>query len=164
MTRIGITGHQELGTATEWVRDQLLHILNRLPSPIAAYTSLARGADQIFAEAAVNAGATLHAVIPFHGYERTLTGDALTTYERLLSVASVEVLKTSGSDEDAYLAAGERIADSVDVMIAVWNGRPAKGRGGTADIVEYCRRKAIPWIHINPESRSVAKPEPTLVA
>jgi len=38
------------------------------------------------------------------------------------------------TDEDAYMAAGRRVVDLSDVMIAVWNAKPAKGKGGTADI------------------------------
>src|SRR5271165_2228772 len=38
------------------------------------------------------------------------------------------------TDEDAYMAAGRRVVDLSDVMIAVWIAKPAKGKGGTADI------------------------------
>jgi hypothetical protein len=30
-----------------------------------------------------------------------------------------------------------------DRLIAVWDGRPARGRGGTAEAVEQARRRAI---------------------
>ena len=44
------------------------------------------------------------------------------------------------SSEDAYFAAGSYIADESDVLLAVWDGRPSGGLGGTGDIV--LRRRA----------------------
>jgi hypothetical protein len=41
--------------------------------------------------------------------------------------------------EDAYEAAGRWIATESEVLIAVWDGQPARGRGGTADTVSYAR-------------------------
>jgi hypothetical protein len=40
------------------------------------------------------------------------------------------------------------VADQCDALVAVWDGQPARGRGGTADIVAYARKKRRPlaWI------------------
>jgi hypothetical protein len=65
------------------------------------------------------------------------------------------VLDTHGTDEDAYLAAGQRVVELSDIVLAVWNGKPAKGKGGTADVVAYAIRRGMPLIHINPISRTV---------
>jgi hypothetical protein len=38
---------------------------------------------------------------------------------------------------EAYLATGKHLVDECDILLAVWDGQPAKGKGGTGDIVEY---------------------------
>lgn len=155
--KIGITGHQELphpGT-WNWVRDRIAEVLAIQGEACRGYSSLAKGADQLFAELILEHGGSLHVIIPFRGYERTFEGPALIQYRALLKKASKEVLYRDESDEDAYLAAGKRIVDSVDVLIAVWNGLPAKGKGGTADIARYSEFRKIPLIHINPSDQSV---------
>lgn len=38
---------------------------------------------------------------------------------------------------DGYLAVGRRVVDSSEILIAIWNGKPAMGRGGTGDIVKH---------------------------
>ena len=60
-----------------------------------------------------------------------------------------------GSDEDCYLAAGHRVVELSDLMLAVWDGSPAKGKGGTADVVAYAVRRGVPLFHINPASHVV---------
>ena len=44
-----------------------------------------------------------------------------------------------------------------DLIFAVWTGKPAKGKGGTADIVAYAIDKKIPVVHINPLERTVTR-------
>jgi hypothetical protein len=47
------------------------------------------------------------------------------------------------------LAAGHWIVDQSDMVILVWNGYPAGGKGGTADIANYARLVRCPFIHIH---------------
>jgi hypothetical protein len=73
-------------------------------------------------------------------YETTLDGDAAELYTRLLAQASDTTrLAFSAPGEPAYEAAGQWIAEHSEVLIAVWDGRAARGRGGTADTVSYAR-------------------------
>lgn len=69
----------------------------------------------------------------------------------------IEVLPRKTSDEESYLAAGQKVVELSNVMIAVWNGKPAAGLGGTADIVDYARQKNKQICHINPLTRTVTK-------
>ena len=41
------------------------------------------------------------------------------------------------------------MVEHADVLIAVWDGRPARGMGGTADAVAYARQRGVPvlWVH-----------------
>jgi hypothetical protein len=38
---------------------------------------------------------------------------------------------------EAFFEASTSMVDRVDAVIAVWDGRPAQGFGGTADVVNY---------------------------
>ena len=159
MTRIGITGHQRLQdpTAWLWVEEVVGRELDTLAAPLCVVTSLAVGADQLVARLGIARGATVRTILPFAGIERTFSPEDLQAYRCLVSGASVEVLQTSGADEDAYLAAGRRVVELSDLMIAVWDGKPPKGKGGTADIVAYAIKCGVPVVHVNPVERTVTK-------
>jgi hypothetical protein len=163
MARIGVTGHQRLenSSAWSWVEDIVSRELNAVPPPVVVATSLAIGADQLVARIGRARGATVHAVLPFANIERTFATRDLQAFRRLIRQASVEVLHTSGTDEDAFMAAGRRVVDLSDLMIAVWDARPAKGKGGTADIVAYAIASGVPVLHINPVERTVSRLEAT---
>ena len=164
MTHIGVTGHQRLEdpAAWAWVGETVGRELDAASKPLVIVTSLAIGADQLVARLGVSRGATLHAVLPFAGIERTFAAEDLLEYRRLASHASVEILRTPGADEDAYLAAGRRVVELSDVMIAVWDAKPAKGKGGTADIVAFAVASGVPVVHINPIERRVTRLQPRL--
>jgi hypothetical protein len=163
--RVGITGHQHLDDpeAWPWVAGVLRAELARVATPLVGVTSLAVGADQLFARLVLERDGTIHAVLPFADIERSFSPDQVPAYLELAKQATVEVLETPGTDEDAYLAAGQRVVDLSDIVLAVWNGNPAKGKGGTADVVAYAIRRGVPLIHIDPVSRTIRqlqKPAP----
>jgi hypothetical protein len=49
---------------------------------------------------------------------------------------------------DAYAALGGYVVDHCDVLIAVWDGEPARGRCGTAEIVEYALQRNRPVLRV----------------
>jgi len=161
--RIGITGHQQLDDPADWnwVSDTIRAELAKLSAPLIGVTSLALGADQLLAVLVLEKGGSIHAVLPYRDIERSFSPEDLPAYKRLVAQADVEVLSTPGSDADAYLAAGLRVANLSDVLFAVWNGRPAVGKGGTADVVCYAAERGIPLIHLNPVFRSVTRSGPS---
>jgi hypothetical protein len=121
------------------------------------YTSLAIGADQLFAEHLVAAGVPFVAVVPCAAYDATFSESELVAYRRLLAEAGrVEVLPFPKPSEDAFLAAGKRVVDASDALLAVWDGEDARGRGGTGDIVAYALRLGRPVLHMNPVDRTIA--------
>jgi hypothetical protein len=158
--RIGITGHQELGdpAAWPWVATMMRQQLTGISPPLVGVTSLAVGTDQLFARAILELGGSLFAVLPFADIERSFSREQVAAFRELAGAATVEVLATSGTDEEAYFAAGQRVVDLSDLLLAVWDGAPAKGRGGTGDIVAYATLRRIPLVHINPISRCVRRP------
>jgi hypothetical protein len=160
MTRVGITGHQRLDDpgAWPWVADAMRDQLTTMSPPLLAVTSLAIGADQLLARLVIERGGKIYAVLPFADIERSFSPGDRPAYRELSKNATVEVLDISGTDEDAYLAAGHRVVDNSDIMLAVWDGKPAKGKGGTADVVAYAIKRGIPLIHIDPLLRIVHRP------
>jgi hypothetical protein len=152
--RIGITGHQHLEDSKEWqwVESELDNIIRDLATPLVGVTSLAIGADQLFANVVIRNGGNIEVVIPFSGYERNYkAGEELRSYDRLLKCARViDVLTHTSSHQEAYLEAGKRVVDTSDELIAVWDGKPAQGVGGTGDIVDYARKTGKHGFHVNP--------------
>jgi hypothetical protein len=150
MVRIGVTGHRDIpGDAREDVRRGILAQLRGGPrSEVAeALSCLAAGADQMFADLALDCAIPVTAVIPgVPDYEGSLDSEeARAAYHRLLKAcAGLARLPFEPSDEEAYLAAGRWIVDHCDLLVAVWDGRPARGRGGTGDIVAYARQSGVP--------------------
>jgi hypothetical protein len=154
MTRIGFTGHQGLTSSTRRdVAAAISGLVTQSTEPLVGLTSLAEGSDQIFAFSILAAGGQLHVVIPCQGYEQTFaTGDVRNTYTALLSLATaVTALPHAEPSEDAYLAAGQHIVERCDTLIAVWDGRPAVGKGGTGDIVDYARNRIVDYRVIWPQ-------------
>jgi hypothetical protein len=155
--RVGITGHQRIedtGNVWPWVESEFRRWLRALPVDVGV-SSLAAGSDQLFAEVVLDLGGQLLVVIPFLGYEtRFKSTSAKRNYSRLLSRATeTETLPTLGDDQIGYLHAGKRVVALSDVMVAVWDGKPAAGLGGTADVVYHALAQDIDVIHINPATR-----------
>jgi hypothetical protein len=155
VTAIGLTGHQKMpAVARDHAERELRTLIARHPG-ITGLTCLAAGADQLFARILLEAGNTLHAVIPSCGYERTFNAEDLATYRDLYAAAAeVTVLDFAGPGEHAYHAAGIYIVEHCDLLAAVWDGRPAQGLGGTGDVVAYARAVGRPVVTFWPQGVS----------
>jgi class 3 adenylate cyclase len=138
-----------------------------------AYGSLAAGADILFAEAVLERGASLHVVLPFaieefvdvsvrpagdgwverfyRCYEAAATRHFATT-ERYLGDVALFGYCSQLAMGLALLRAGH-ICAPVE-QIAVWDGKPSAGPGGTADDVAHWKHSAMPQ-RIIPISGSV---------
>ena len=148
-TTVGVTGHRAIPPAAfRHVRSGIVAALTAAgPArrPLEVLSSLAVGADQMFAEVALAHGARLTAVLPSADYERTFATDERVLYRRLLERAHRHVvLDHAEVSDEAYYEAGTWIADHSDLILAVWDGRPARGHGGTGEIVDYARRRGTP--------------------
>jgi hypothetical protein len=158
--RVGITGHRSLtgDGAWAWAAEQLKATLEAMPSPIIGVTSLAVGSDQMFAEAVLKLGGRIEVVIPFEGYPETFDSHGRSNFYRLCQMCSrTQVLAPRNSKEESYLAAGREVVDSSDLLVAIWDGQPARGLGGTGDVVDYAVGKKKPVIHINPVQRTLTR-------
>jgi hypothetical protein len=146
MTRVGITGHRDLPDPTcRLVSASIATELQRF-RPLHGISSLAEGADQIFAEQVLMAGGALTAVIPSANYTRSFATSAGKVAYRTLRARAEEVIELPfpSPSEDAYWAAGQRVVDLADVLLAVWDGTPSGGVGGTADVVAFAGERGVP--------------------
>jgi hypothetical protein len=155
MMRIAITGHRGLPDATEHLVDQAIRdqiAADVLDDHLVGLTNLADGADQIFARAVLDAGGLLEVIIPAAQYRDGLPESAHAGYDSFLSAASTVVrLGYVESTEDAHMAASEAMLARADRLYAVWDGKPARGYGGTADVAAEAQRRGIPVTVIWPE-------------
>jgi hypothetical protein len=150
--RVGISGHQDLPAhvipeITRELRSQLKAL-----GEVTGVTSLAAGADQLFASIVLDLGGDLEVIIPATDYDSTFSGSDLEAYRRLLARAhNVYRLSFPKPTEEAFFAAGMDMVKRSEKLFAIWDGQPAQGIGGTADIVHYAERERVPvsviWPH-----------------
>jgi len=156
--KAGITGHQNIGSPDDivWVKQMLAERIvdEHITS---GFTSLAVGADQLFASLLREHSIHYTAVIPCTDYEKTFSSsNALRSFENLRSEAfDVIVLPYQKPEEAAFWEAGKKIVELSEIILAVWNGLPAKGLGGTADVVRFALENNTRVIHIDPVKRRV---------
>jgi hypothetical protein len=155
---IGVTGHQKLpAKSLSWVMARIDDFLENAERPLVGITSLAIGADQLFAQRVLAHSGEIHAIIPHTDYVNTFKTDtSRRQYESLLGTATnVEILGGSTSLEMAYLLAGYRVVDLSDAILAIWDGRPAAGQGGTGDAVKYAVDQGVRVLHVNPITQTM---------
>ena len=173
---VGITGHRIEALPTEAVET----IVDRIAATLAQFKAsaldlyekerslfadapprllfvspLADGSDQIAAELALDLGFELQAVLPFdrETYRTTLHNSGLKRFDELSCRASC-VLELPGEldgELKAFVMAGRGTVAHCDVLLAVWDGRPPRGRGGTGEVVHIAitRGRAIAHIPVD---------------
>ncbi len=177
--RIGITGHRPPRLAAEHratiehdivavfavIRAELIDIYQEhrdcfAPSApgIVLVSPLAAGGDSLASEIALNAGDRLDACLPFsvQTYHEDFEGEQRDQFNRLLAAAR-RTLILPGEDEvrgEAYRAVGLLTASQCDILLAIWDGEPAHGTGGTPEIVAEAVASALPVIVIDAKSRT----------
>jgi hypothetical protein len=148
LARLGITGHRDLTPKTA---DLTYRAIQRALSAYRAreligISCLAAGADSIFAQAVLDLGGRLEVVLPATDYrERTIEPSHVARFDELLRRAiHVRTMPYAESGRDAYEAANRHLVSSCERLFAVWDGQPAGGRGGTADVVRYANTRGVP--------------------
>ena len=155
MTSIGVTGHRFLHDSDLIMRgiDSALDtIAGAFSAPFTLYSSLAEGADQLVAERAfVILQARLIVPLPLSlaDYLSDFSPDSQKKTVTLLQQADEIVeMPLQATRPAAYEAAGRYLLEHVDVLITVWDGRPARGQGGSGQIVAEARQHGLPiaWV------------------
>lgn len=170
---VGITGHRsealEQGAAIGELTARLGSVLDMLQSEALAVRAqeaglfaagppcftlvspLASGADQMVATLALERGWHLQAILPMRQADYAASEPAAAAGLHQLLGASGCVLELPGdpaSPLDAYVMAGRATVAHSDLLIAVWDGLPARGRGGTAETVDLALTRGTPILHI----------------
>ena len=154
--KIGITGHQNLvdKPTISWLKNELLEEIQNMQIE-EAYSSLAIGADQLFAEIILTIHIPLVAIIPCINYEFTFDKNNIKIYKAILNKSSNKIqLDFNSPSEQAFYEAGKLVANKSDIVFALWNNLPSEGLGGTADIVDYAKKLNKKIIHLNPISKT----------
>lgn len=147
MIRIGGTGHSNLSPESAQLvfgalRDALaLHAGDGLHG----ITCLAAGADQLFARAILSLGGRYDVILPAPDYRDTVVKPGnLADFDALIADASdVQFMPFETSGREAYMAASETLVTRSDRLLAVWDGKPSGGLGGTADVVAHARHVGV---------------------
>jgi hypothetical protein len=151
---VGMTGHQGLPAPTaELVKAALRDTLSAYAPNLVGVTMLGPGADQLFARLVLELGGALYVVVPAAKYRDGFEDpDAQAGYDELYGRGSYfEALEHTESTEQAHMDGGKVVVDRSSVLVAVWDGEPSRGFGGTADVVSYARQRGGPVEVIWPE-------------
>jgi hypothetical protein len=114
---------------------------------------IADGADQIAAEAALELGWELQAILPFERahYRASLANDAAREQLDALLDRATCLLELPGDPAqslDAYVMTGRATVAHCDVLVAVWDGLPPRGRGGTGEVVQLALTRGTAIVHV----------------
>ena len=147
-------------------RDALRQV-QHTPILLSVVSAIADGADRLVAyEVLKREGSALQVVLPLEPSDyledfsseesRREFSDLLERCRqpRLLRRRRLDQDFSTGEISDArrraYADVGRFVVDHCDVLIAIWDGEPARGVGGTAEIVEYAQEQKRPLIRIWP--------------
>lgn len=123
-------------------------------------SSIAAGSDTLFAEECQSLGIPWIAWLPFAADEFRQDFDAQQwshVRELLARTIDVRVSGTAHERDAAYLECGLQTVESADLLIAVWDGMPARGLGGTGDVVAFARSLGLPLVLVEPEKLIVTR-------
>lgn len=153
--RIGITGHRDLTPQTVALVDAAIELELQKHADLVGITALAEGADQLFARSVLRHGGKLDVIVPSVEYRGRRENPA--EYDDLLAAAErVTHLPFREDGPAAHMAAGLVMIERSDLIIAVWDGKPAKAFAGTADFVAYSRQVGVPVVIIWPSGAARA--------
>ena len=167
--RVGVAGHRTFEDSegvTTRVRAALARLL-RLASGagdegdgarvrLEVISPIAEGADRLVArEALALPGTTLVAALPFPRDDYALdfaSEESQREYADFLAKArAVEVMPPAPTREAGHERVGHWVVDHCDALVALWDGEPSRGQGGTAEIIAYAAERGVPllWVRVS---------------
>lgn len=168
MVAIGVTGHRIL-TEVDKLEAGLEEVVRRLEAAFSGQwtviSALAEGSDRLVAHRLLaREGTRLVAVLPLarDDYETDFENEASRREFRDLLARADEVVEVApqASRDEAYEAGGRAMLERADVMVAIWDGQGAQGRGGTGGIVAEARERDLPlaWVHAGNRTPETGEP------
>ena len=152
---IGFTGHRSLldeAQSRDVIRKVLAEWKARVRGVIYGVSSAAAGGDLLFAETCIELDIPIRIFLPFpkEKFRDDFAEPSWNRAERVFANAlSVEVLAASQKPEELYYECGIETVQQSQLLIALWDGGPGQGMGGTADMVYFAREqgRTVLWIH-----------------
>jgi len=147
----GITGHRRLLQPEDLFQRLLKEGEKMLASgEVYGLTPLAEGADRIWAKVLVELGIPYSVPLPLaqQDYERDFPeslkefrfllekAQSVFTLPRCPWLSESDIQPNASGRSFQYLSAGVYIINQSDVLISAWDGKPARGIGGTAQITQ----------------------------
>jgi hypothetical protein len=160
---VGFSGHRQLADMVGPARAimaAITELRREAPGDWIGLSSVAAGSDQLFVQQVLDQGLSWHAILPL---PRTQFREDFTPFdwsvaESFLARADhVRVIGENASREDGYLDCGMETVNDSDVLIALWDGLPARGKGGTAEVVEYATALGKPVLIIDATTFAIRK-------
>ncbi len=152
---IGFTGHRHLPDEAK-SRAQILQFLKEkkenTPGTVYGVSSAAAGGDLLFAESCIQLGLRLRILLPMpkEQFREDFDEPTWQRVENVLSQAmSVEVTGGDQSRDERYYECGIETVQHSGMMLALWDGEPSRGLGGTEQIYKFAQLEGRPilWIH-----------------
>lgn len=130
-------------------------------------TAMAPGADMLVSRLAAERGFRLNAILPFRReiYETDFSVEERAAFVEMYDGDTVDTrteldVTAEAGDTAGYAAVGSALLDYCDILIALWDGKPAAGPGGTAQVVgeALARRQIV--LHVKPDGSCVMRTLP----
>ena len=164
MVAVGVSGHRNLPdieAVTKTIDEALRAIFAAYgDDSLQVISPLAEGTDRVVVWRAMeNYEVRLVVPLPLEISDYMLDFKSISSKAEFITLLEQadQVIELPAEDtrEACYLAAGMYTLDHSDVLIAVWDGAPAKGIGGTAEIVAQARRRGMPmaWVQVAERER-----------
>ena len=169
MATIGVTGHRQLNEVEQissGVDEALNKVKRTFPGEsLTIISPLAEGADRLVVWRALeypNTRLIVPLPLPIDDYMTDFESHESREEFQVLLARTEEVIELPPriSREEAYMAVGRYILDHCQILIAIWDGLPARGQGGTGQIVTEARqrKKPIAWVFARNEEMEVCSP------
>ncbi len=171
---VGFSGHRNLPQA-QLVADAVRQALEALQAraqkqggTIEFYSSAACGADTLAAETAHALGIPVHLILPmpeeafradFENEDKTFRADDWQRVQALITNArngknggSLRLARGTHLRPECYYDTGMQVLEACDSVLVVWDELPARGLGGTTDVVDQARISQKPLLFISSET------------
>lgn len=170
---VGFTGHRA-GFDREAVRTNLSHVLRDLQrravsaqGELHLWTSIAEGADTLCVQLARDLGIPVHLCLPLEEQEfsKDFSPTGWAEASEHLAIArnnpdrdSVRLVGGSASRPECYLNQAMEMLRVVHVLVAVTDGQPSRGPGGTGSVLDLAAAMVLPVISIDAATGAVTSP------
>ena len=160
---VGFTGHRRIESEEKLapvLREVIASLQQDTGRDLVGRSSIASGADTLFAEACVASNLKWIALLPFPEaeFKKDFSEADWKRAQAMLDRAErIEVSSETAERPRGYLDCGLATVDGADLMVAVWDGKAPRGLGGTAEIVEHARLVQKPLILISPDGVEIKR-------